>query len=559
MTQGNAGTMPTVLREGGSTMHTSLRGHAAPRRTGGWWTGVCAVLLTLTFLPGVTLARRSKDKGKDKGSAASHGLGDRARALRQQGITALAGKDFVSAADSLSQAYRVSPDADTLYQLGRLAWLSGRTVAAQDLMRRYLADPASNNDAAAKKDAEQIVEQPRPPSGEVAIVGERGALVLVDERVTGMLPLPLPLLLASGEHRVTLELAQRRIEGPVKVLPGRLSELRFNVNSDAVVSRVVPALVWLPDFKGVPAEAQRLLTQSIDQAVRKQRLSVVPKGVALAQAPRLADCLDQQDCQDKLTTVNEADYLLATSIEATGDLALSDWTLRLSLLEASTGDYAAKLNEPCTRCSADQASATLDSLVGRLMREGMARPRGVLEVQSTPPGADVLLTERKLGQTPFQRAAFVGSYSLVVKQAGYKLHTATLVVEEAKKATMKVDLVTDSEPVKPPPPPPPPPVAVAPPPPPPPVVVAPPPPAVVVADRAPRPLWRLALGASLIGAGFLVGGFGVSGLVQHGRPADPDNKTYFDTQDKGIALLSVGGVLAVGGAVLILIPGPKVK
>ena len=113
----------------------------------------------------------------------------------------------------------------------------------------------------------------------------------------------------------------------------------------------------------MPAEAQRVLSLTIEGGVRKQRLSVVPKGVALAQAPRLADCLEQLDCQDKLTTVNEADYLLTTSIEATGDLSQSDWTLRLKLVEATTGDYAAQLSEPCTRCTADQASTTLDALV----------------------------------------------------------------------------------------------------------------------------------------------------------------------------------------------------
>lgn len=519
------------------------RGQGAGRT---WILSALALLLLLT----PALAR----KGKDKGGGSSGGLADRARLLRQQGITAIAAKDFAGAADSLSQAYRISPDAETLYQLGRLAWASGRTVFAQDLMRRFLADPSSASDAAAKKDAEQIGEQPRPPSGEVAIVGERGALVLVDERVAGMLPMPLPMLLASGEHRITLEIGQRRIEGPVKVLPGRLSELRFNVNSDAVVSRVVPAVVWLPEFKGVPAEAQRLLSQTIDAAVRKQRLSVVPKGVALAQAPRLVDCITQLDCQDKLTTVNEADYLLSTTIEATGDLTQSDWTLRLALVESTTGDYAMQLNEPCTRCTADQASTTLDALVGRVLRDGMVKPRGILEIQSTPPGADVLTTERKLGQTPYQRAAFVGSYSLVVKQPGYKLHTVTVVVEEGKKATLKVDLVSEAEPPKPPPPPPP--VAVAPvaPPPPPPKPVEPP-----ASERAPRPVWRIALGASLIGAGVLLGGFGVSGLVQHGKPADDQGRIYFDTQDKGIALLAVGGLFAVGGAILIALPGPSRK
>lgn len=495
----------------------------------------------------------AEGKAKDKAAAQPRGLAEKSRLLRQQGIAALTAKDSAGAYDAFAQAYRLSPDPETLFQLGRLAWQSGRTVAAQDLMRRFLADPASAGDAAAKKEAEQLVEQPRPASGEVSIVGERGALVLVDEKVTGMLPLPLPLLLASGEHRITLEVGARRIEGPVKVLPGRLSELRFNMSSDAVVSRVVPAVVWIPEFSGVPAAALRQLSQVVEQGVQKQRMSVVPKGTALAQAPRLADCLEQLDCLDKLATANEADYLLTSAVEATGDLAQGDWTMRLSLVEAVTGDYAVTLTETCKHCTADQASTALDTLVTKVLREGMVRPRGTLSVISSPPGADVLLTERKLGQTPYQRAAFVGSYAVVVKQSGYKLHTATVVVEEGKKATLKVDLVSEQEAAKPPipvvkvvvPPPPPPPVVK--------VVVPPPPPPPV---RVGRPRWRVALGASALGGGVLLGGLGVSGLLQHGKQADALGQTYFDTQTKGAALLAVGGVLAATGAVLIAIPGP---
>ena len=98
-----------------------------------WLLPVLALLLT----PGLSEAK----KGKDKGASGSGSLTERARVLRQQGVSAIAAKDYVGAADSLAQAYRVSPDAETLYQLGRLAWASGRTVFAQDLMRRFLADP----------------------------------------------------------------------------------------------------------------------------------------------------------------------------------------------------------------------------------------------------------------------------------------------------------------------------------------------------------------------------------------------------------------------------------
>ena len=91
-------------------------------------------------------------------------------------------------------------------------------------MRRFLADPASSEDAAAKAEADKFVDQPRPASGDVLVVGERGALVSVDDRVVGMLPLPLPLLLGSGDHKVTLDVNGRRLEGPVRVLPGRTSD-----------------------------------------------------------------------------------------------------------------------------------------------------------------------------------------------------------------------------------------------------------------------------------------------------------------------------------------------
>ena len=49
----------------------------------------------------------------------------------------------------------------------------------------------------------------------------------------------------------------------------------------------------------------------------------------------------------------------------------------------------------------------------------------------------------------------------------------------------------------------------------------------------------------------------MSGLVQHGRPADELMRTYFDTQDKGIALLSIGGLFCSRRGCSLAIPGPS--
>lgn len=489
-------------------------------------------------------ASRSK-RGKDDPAA-------RAEALRAQGSAALAKKDFGAASDALVESYRLAPDGRTLYLLGQVAWNTGKTVAAQDLMRRFLADQASSEDAAARAEADKIVDQPRPASGEVLVVGERGSLVFVDDRVVGILPLPLPLLLVSGEHKVTLEVSGRRLEGPVRVLPGRTSELRFNLSSDAVVARVVPAVVWVPSWKGVPGEAQKLLTKAVEQSVAKQKLSAVSKGVALAQAPRVSDCLDQLQCLEQLATMNEAGSTLTSSVEASGDPVHGDWTLKLALVDTPTGDYAATAEKRCERCTTEQASAALGEATTALLQAGASRPKGTLEVLTDPPGADVLLTDRRLGQTPYVRTAFVGAYDVTLKLSGYTLVRQHLQVEDGKKASARVTLTPEGAP----PPPPPPPVAVVKPPPPPPSPPPPPPPPI--AERGPRPIWRVATGASLIGVGALLGAYGISGLAVDGNVVDVNGSPMrLYSLAPGGAFVGVGLAVAIGGAVLLAVPGPR--
>lgn len=504
---------------------------------------ICALLLSV--VTGIFVGTASAKPGKGAGTVEA-----KAKTLRDRGVTALAARDFENAYNALAESYRLYPEPATLYQLGQLAWNSGRTVAAQDLMRRFVADPASGADQTASREAERILEQPRAPSGDVTLVGERGSVVLVDDRVVGALPLPLPLLVPSGDHKITLEVADRRLEGRVKVLPGRTSELRFNLTSDAVVARIVPAVIWLPSFRGVPPATQKTLTRVVEQSVQKQRLSVVQRSIALAQAPRLADCLDTLLCLDQLAAANEADYVFVSTLEAAGDLLKGDWTISLSLVESATGDFAAKREQKCAGCNNDQASAALETALSQLLQEGLSRPRGTMEVLSDPPGADVLLTERKLGQTPYSRAAWTGSYDVVVKAAGYRLSRNTVVVEDGKKAMLRVTLTSEDAPpvvAKPQPPPPPPPVVVAKP------LPPPPPPA-----PPRRPLWRLLAGGGAIAVGVTLTAFGASALVQDGR-CGATCDTRFDTRLPGIGLLAAGSVLTVGGIVLMALPPSRPK
>jgi hypothetical protein len=140
-------------------------------------------------------------------------------------------------------------------------------------------------------------------------------------------------------------------------------------------------------------------------------------------------------------------------------------------------------------------------------------------------------------------------------------------------AEAKLAIVSDSTtPVEKQPEPPPAPIALPPPPPP----VAPPPVQPVPPSREPRPAWRIAAGASALGVGALFVGLGAGALSADGRCVTPDSMNpdlcavmnypdgsrttmLIDSQATGIGLLVSGGLLVVGGAVLIALPGRRPK
>lgn len=110
-----------------------------------------------------------------------------------------------------------------------------------------------------------------------------------------------------------------------------------------------------------------------------------------------------------------------------------------------------------------------------------------------------------------------------------------------------------------------------PPPQPPPTVESAPP---VETPREKRPLWRIAVGAGAIGIGGVLMGLGGGALSADGKCRTPDETApdlcmatvngdgirttmLIDGKATGIGLLVSGGLLAVGGAVLIALPGPR--
>ena len=189
------------------------------------WTTLLLVLLALAVAlgPGPAQARRHHRRKPKAEVAAPQQL-----SLLAQAQADLAAGQLDGLQARLAAAYRDQPQPELLRLLGLLAEKQGRILRAQDLLRRYFADPLAQPDSQARDDAQRVLTLPRPSYGELQVRGERGAVLLVDNEVVGSLPLPQPLLIDAGSHKVTMEGDETTLHRTIKVRPGRGAVMRFN-------------------------------------------------------------------------------------------------------------------------------------------------------------------------------------------------------------------------------------------------------------------------------------------------------------------------------------------
>lgn len=451
--------------------------------------------------------------------------------------------NYEAMAQELEAAYRRTPSLDLLFRLGVVAKLRGRTVEAQDRMRRYLADPLTVSGGVEQQEAERVLALPREPSGEVSIVADAEGLILVDGRALGALPLSLPLLVPTGKHAVALEMSDKTMKGTVEVLDGRGAEVRFSRESGAVVVTLPPAVIVVTELADTMATTEhvRRIQQMTEKLIQKAHLAIYSKEAALARTPKLADCLRTVACQAQLAVKTDADYVLSLQVERKTNG--TDLGLSIRFVDGEVEDVAAESREDCRNCTQEQLLTKLAVALPKVLKEGASRSRGTVLITSEPKGAEVLRGSRVLGNTPFQHAAFVGRQSLIIKLSDHEQATIELVVEEGKKASSSVVLVSKE--------PPPAPLRREP--------TTPP------VHSPSRPLWRLVTGSVAIGLGLALAGFGASGIaIDNQCVTDPEPpilhcRDRFDTLGTGAGLLGAGAGLSLAGAILIAIPPPKAE
>jgi hypothetical protein len=467
---------------------------------------------------------------------------------------AIARSNFAEAHHILDDSYRQAPQSEKLYLLGRLAQAEGCSLDAVDLFRRFLADPGAET-MEAQEVAQKAVALPRPLIGEVIVQGERGWVLSVDERPVGVLPLPTPLLLSPGPHKLVISLGNKRQEELYKVLASRTAELRFNLSSDVVVATLQPAAVLLivptsPDGAKEPAttlttEERGAIEQAVARAAAAKQLGIQDQTAALVAAPQLANCLSESRCQFSLAEENQATLLLLAQVEVGSRWRTGrELKLRLIAFDTAVAEQAAMQERTCESCGAVKAGEVMAELSAQVLSTAVGRPRGTLLVQSVPDGAAVYLNGKLLGQTPLKRPSWAGTFPLVIRKKGFSPTEREVTIAVGQRQTVDVTLllqtaatneaarkviITEGEPV----------------------------------HATARPRWRIITGATAIGIGAVVLGFGISALAVNSRCVaglgDPNVQCprVYDTVTPGAALTAVGGAALVTGTMLLAWPPPS--
>lgn len=472
-----------------------------------------------------------------------------AQSLRDSGLRALAAGDLSAAARELEAAYRLLPDGEGLFLLARLAWAEGRTLLAQDLAQRSLAETdAAGAPPGRREEAARMLAVPGGATGELDVLGPAGAWVVLDGRTAGQLPLSRPLRLAAGEHQVVVQAGGQVLRCPVQVPPGHTGELRAQAETGSLMLTLLPPLAVVSRHVAVPAEVEPLLARAVTAAARRERLSALT-------GSEPASCAESLDCLDELARRRTAAYALDEHVVGPASPGAAGWAINLRLLAAATGELAATRELRCADCSPERAAALLEQGLGEVLQVAATRPAGRIELRSEPAGAEVFSDGRRLGRTPIVRDAWVGPRRLELRLDGYSPRSAELLVEEGKASALLVELQPRpreapphpaTEPAQ----------ATA-------AARDTAPPRSSVELREPRPRWRLITGGASIALGTVLLGLGASALAMDGQcsgdtPASAlACRSTYSSGPYGAALLGVGAAVGATGAALMIWPGSK--
>lgn len=360
----------------------------------------------------------------------------------QAGWRAIEQRDFSTARQIFEAHYDRVPDYQGLFELGKLALAEGNLLLAQDYFSRYLSDPSLPSRpgklAAGRELVESTLAQPRPASGKIGLSGDRGTRVRIDGRLRGVLPLPRPLLVEPGRHTLSLQGPDSRMEESVEVPVGRFLEITYSRATSALVSSVLPAVLWLLEDDALNERQRASIERSLEDAIEAEHLSAYPRELAYRQANETSysACLQMIPCQVRMALQVQLDLVLLARIHGRN----GDWQLVAEVVDAGVGAQAARESRACRACSLEKVGSELAKVALPPLLKTLSRPKGVLVVRSTPPGAEVRVGDRLLGRTPLERALWVGRHEIAIGSGPAGPVKRSVEIKEGARAEVDLQL-----------------------------------------------------------------------------------------------------------------------
>jgi len=199
---------------------------------------------------------------------------------------------------------------------------------------------------------------------------------------------------------------------------------------------------------GASSDERAVVGAAVVAAARAAGWAVPPEPLAVADSDRPLDCGDPSSpltCVPPSIARRGLRRLFAFAVErrqADNGASMVVLTARLIV----TAPPALVVGQRyCEHCADDRLARAAGDLARQLLRELAVRTgRTVLDVASTPAGAQISVDGHPIGATDATFDTFPGAHRVVVERAGYRSEARTVIAEEGKTAAVVVTLVPSS-------------------------------------------------------------------------------------------------------------------
>jgi tetratricopeptide (TPR) repeat protein len=159
--------------------------------------------------------------------------------------------NFHGALAELQRAYELAPSYKILFNIGQVEMELQDYAGALRAYTRYLSEGGPDVPAERGKQVRADLERLRGRVGKIEVQTAAGAEVLIDDVAVGFAPLPEPVAVNAGRHKVTVHIAGKEPVSRVYDVAGR-QEISAAIANDAVASiapgaPVVPAAPTVVD------------------------------------------------------------------------------------------------------------------------------------------------------------------------------------------------------------------------------------------------------------------------------------------------------------------------